>query len=122
MNGHVLVNNVSLGLYAAIVRSPDYRDAKVDTTLATLPQVLGPETEPFDLRFTDGDGEEHAGAHRIQISNNPYGATYRGMGSRPRLDTGRLGVVSLALGEDAGAAAFMAALATGHLQSVPGVP
>ncbi len=51
VNGHVFVNNVSLGLYAAIVRSPEYRDAKVDTTLATLPQVLGPDTEAFDLRF-----------------------------------------------------------------------
>jgi hypothetical protein len=37
VNGHVFVNNVSLGLCAAIVRSPEYRDAKVDTTLATLP-------------------------------------------------------------------------------------
>jgi hypothetical protein len=51
VNGHVFVNNVSLGLYAAIVRSPEYRDAKVDTTLATLPQVLGPE----HLRWTDRD-------------------------------------------------------------------
>ncbi len=113
-NGHVFVNNVSLGLYAAIVRSPEYRDAKVDTTLATLPQVLGPDTEAFDLRFTGADGEEHQGAHVIQVSNNPYGTTARGMGSRPRLDTGQLGVVSLVLGKEGGAAAFLAALATGH--------
>jgi diacylglycerol kinase family enzyme len=114
VNGHVFVNNVSLGMYAAIVRSPEYRDAKVDTTLETLPQVLGPDTEPFDLRFTGPDGTVHEGAHVIQISNNPYGETARGMGSRPRLDTGRLGVVSLVLGEEGGAAAFLAALATGH--------
>ena len=99
VNGHVFVNNVSLGLYAAIVRSPEYRDSKVDTTLTTLPQVLGPDTEPFDLGFTDGDGERHEGAHVIQVSNNPYGETFRGMGSRPRLDTGRLGIVSLVLGK-----------------------
>jgi diacylglycerol kinase family enzyme len=114
VNGHVFVNNVSLGLYAAIVRSPEYRDAKRDTTLATLPQVLGPDTEPFDLRFMGADGAEHQGAHVIQISNNPYGDTARGMGSRPRLDTGQLGVVSLVLGKDGGAGPFMAALATGH--------
>ena len=114
VNGHVFVNNVSLGLYAAIVRSPEYRDAKVDTTLATLPQVLGPATEPFDLRFTGPDGEAHRGAHVIQISDNPYGATAAAMGSRPSLDTGRLGIVSLVLGEEGGAAAFLAALATGH--------
>ena len=114
VNGHVFVNNVSLGLYAAIVRSPEYRDAKVDTTLATLPQVLGPDTAPFDLRFIGGDGNEHRGAHIIQVSNNPYGTTARGMGSRPRLDTGQLGVVSLVLGQEGGAGAFLAALATGH--------
>jgi diacylglycerol kinase family enzyme len=114
VNGHVFVNNVSLGLYAAIVRSPEYRDAKVDTTLATLPQVLGPKTEPFDLRFSGPDGTKHEGAHVIQVSNNPYGTTAAGMGSRPRLDTGKLGVVSLVLGPDGGAAPFVAAMATGH--------
>lgn len=30
VNGRVFVNNVSLGLYAQIVRSPEYRDAKVE--------------------------------------------------------------------------------------------
>ncbi len=114
VNGHVFVNNVSLGLYAAIVRSPEYRDAKVDTTLATLPQVLGPETEAFDLRFIGADGKRHQSAHVIQISNNPYGTTVRGMGSRPRLDSGQLGVTSLDLGEGAGVSGFLAAGATGH--------
>ncbi len=121
VNGHVFVNNVSLGLYAAIVRSPEYRDAKVDTTLATLPKVLGPDSRPFDLRFTGPDGTEHSGAHVIQVSNNPYGRTASGMGSRPRMDTQELGVVSLVLGPEAGsAAALLAALATGHPERFPG--
>jgi hypothetical protein len=76
--------------------------------------VLGPDTEPFDLRFVGPDGGYHRGAHVIQISNNPYGDTAASMGSRPRLDTRRLGVVSLVLGEDGGAGAFLAALATGQ--------
>lgn len=59
LNGHVFVNNVSLGLYATIVRSPDYRDATVETTLGTLPEVLGPNADPFALRFTGPDGEDH---------------------------------------------------------------
>jgi diacylglycerol kinase family enzyme len=114
LNGHVFVNNVSLGLYAAIVRSPDYRDAKVDTTLATLPQVLGPDTRPFDLRFTGPDGVEHEGAHLIQISNNPYGTTAGARSSRPRMDTHQLGVISLVIGPDGGAGSFLAAAAAGH--------
>jgi diacylglycerol kinase family enzyme len=120
LNGHVFVNNVSLGLYAAIVRSPEYRDAKVDTTLATLPQVLGPNTEPFDLRFTGPDGAEHRGAHVIQISNNPYGTTAGTLSSRPRMDTHQLGVISLVLGQGGGAASFLAALATGHPERFAG--
>ncbi len=120
VNGHVFVNNVSLGLYAEIVRSPEYRDAKVDTTLSTLPKVLGPNTEPFDLRFTGPDGREHRGAHVIQISNNPYGTTAGGAGSRPRLDTGRLGVISLVIGAKGGSAAFLAASALGHPERYDG--
>lgn len=120
VNGHVFVNNVSLGLYAAIVRSPEYRDAKVDTTLATLPKVLGPDSQPFDLRFTGPDGTQHPGAHVIQVSNNPYGRTASAMGSRPRMDTQELGVVSLVLGPEGGAAALIAAIATGHPERFPG--
>ena len=114
VNGHVFVNNVSLGLYAAIVRSPAYRDAKADTTLATLPQVLGPDTQPFDLRFSGPDGSEHRGAHVIQISNNPYGASVAGLGSRPRLDTRTLGIITLVLDERGDARSLLAAVATGH--------
>ena len=120
VNGHVFVNNVSLGVYAAIVRSPAYRDAKVDTTLSTLPQVLGPDTEPFDLRFSGPDGVEHHGAHLIQISNNPYGTTAGGRSSRPRLDTHQLGVIALVLGKAGGAAAFLTDLASGHAERFKG--
>jgi diacylglycerol kinase family enzyme len=120
VNGRVFVNNVSLGLYAAIVRSPAYRDAKADTTLATLPQVLGPDTEPFDLRFTLPEGVEHRGAHVIQVSNNPY-ATVGARSSRPRLDTHQLGVVALVLDTAReGPAAFLAAVAAGHPERFQG--
>jgi diacylglycerol kinase family enzyme len=114
VNARVFVNNVSLGLYATIVSSPDYRDAKVDTTLAALPKMLGPGTKPFDLRFDGPDGGRHDGAHVIQISNGPYGKTIGTMGSRPRLDTGKLGVVTLLLPDDRAAGRFLGALATGH--------
>ncbi|MGH2671450.1 MAG: diacylglycerol/lipid kinase family protein [Actinomycetota bacterium] len=122
VNGRVFVNNVSLGLYAAIVRSPAYRDAKVDTTLATLPKVLGPGTRPFDLRFTGPDGERHEGAHLIQISNNPYGKTKTvdSISTRPRLDTKRLGVLALEIADDRAAAAFLTAVAAGHLERFAG--
>ncbi|HET9310663.1 MAG TPA: diacylglycerol kinase family protein, partial [Actinomycetota bacterium] len=52
VNGRVFVNNATLGLYARIVQSPEYRDAKVQTSLEMLPDLIGPDAEPLDLRFT----------------------------------------------------------------------
>ena len=42
VSGRVFVNNVSLGVYAKIIQSPEYRDAKRQTTAAMLPALLGP--------------------------------------------------------------------------------
>ena len=119
VNGRVFVNNVSLGLYASIVRSPEYRDAKIDTTLATLPSVLGPGSAPFDLSFVGPDRSRHDGAHVVQVSNNPYGRT-PAMPSRPRMDTHRLGVITLEIDDDRSAARFLSALAEGHPERYPG--
>ena len=112
VNGRIFVNNVSLGLYATIVQSSEYRDAKRETTLAALPEMLGPGSEPFDLRFTTPDGVQHDGAHVIQVSNGPYGTTTGGITSRPRMDTGRLGVFSLVVPDAVAATRAIAALTT----------
>jgi diacylglycerol kinase family enzyme len=120
VNGRPFVNNVSLGLYAEIIRSPAYRDAKVDTTLGALPGLLGPHSRPFDLRFTDPAGERHTGAHVVQVSNNPYGRTIGSLTSRPRLDSGRLGVITLQVPEGRPDPAFLAAIAAGRPERVPG--
>ena len=117
VNGRVFVNNVSLGLYAEIIRSPDYRDAKINATLEALPRLLGPGSRPFDLRFTGPAGERHTRAHVVQVSNNPYGRTPGGLLSRPRLDSGHLGVIALEL--PAGPAP-LAAVAAGRPEHVPG--
>jgi diacylglycerol kinase family enzyme len=114
VNGRPFVNNVSLGLYAEIIRSPAYRDAKVDTTLSALPDLLGPGSRPFDLRFPDPAGEWHTGAHVLQVSNNPYGRTVGTLTRRPRLDSGRLGVIALRLPEGRPDPAVIAAIAAGR--------
>jgi diacylglycerol kinase family enzyme len=112
VNGHVFVNNVSLGLYGAVVRSPEYRDAKVDTTLSALPRLLGPGSQPMDLRFDGPDGTHHDGAHVVQVSNGPYGTTLTTMTGRPRLDAGALGITTLVLPDGAATRRFLAAVAT----------
>ena len=96
VNGRVFVNNASMGVYAKIVQSADYRDAKVQTVAAMLPDLLGPAATPLDLRYTLPSGQEAAAAQLLLVSNNPYQmAQLRGGGTRERIDLGVLGVVSV---------------------------
>jgi diacylglycerol kinase family enzyme len=95
VNGRVFVNNVSLGLYADAVQQPGYREAKLQTLLDTVPDVLGPGAAPPKLLWAGPEGPESAVA--ILISNNAYRlGRALGSGTRPRLDTGKLGVTVLA--------------------------
>jgi len=104
VNDRFFVNNVSLGIYATIVQQEGYREAKAETATRLLPDMLGEQTEPFDLQFTTPDGKEVDGAFLIQVSNNPYvlGASLD-VSQRRRLDSGHLGVfaVSAATGAQA---------------------
>ena len=95
VNGRVFVNNVSLGLYADAVQQPGYREAKLQTLLDTVPDVLGPGAAPPKLLWAGPNGSQSAVA--ILISNNQYRlGTALGSGTRPRLDTGMLGITVLA--------------------------
>ena len=93
VNGRVFVNNVSLGFYAEAVEREEYRDAKLRTMLDTLPEVLGPEGEALDLRWTGPNGGEHASATAILVSNNRYRLGRAvGSGTRPSMEEGELGI------------------------------
>jgi diacylglycerol kinase family enzyme len=104
VNGRFFVNNVSLGIYATIVQQDGYREAKAQTSMTLLPELLGKTEEPFDLQFTAFDGREVDGSFLIMVSNNPYvlGAS-SDVSQRRRLDSGQLGVfaVSAATGVQA---------------------
>jgi diacylglycerol kinase family enzyme len=94
VNGRVFVNNVSLGLYAEAVQRPGYREAKLHTLLATVPDVLGPDAQPPELRCSGPHGTESGVA--ILVSNNSYRlGRALGSGTRPRLDAGQLGIAVL---------------------------
>jgi diacylglycerol kinase family enzyme len=96
VNGRVFVNNASMGLYAKIVQSAEYRDAKVQTAADLLPDLIGPDATPLDLQFTLPSGERATSANLVLVSNNPYQLAHlRGAALRPRLDRGQLGVVTL---------------------------
>jgi len=95
VNDHVFVNNASLGVYAEVVQSDAYRDAKLETWTKMLPELLGPGAPPIDLEFDGPDVTELSDAPLVLVSNNPYQLTsLAGAGTRARLDTGRLGLVA----------------------------
>src|SRR5205085_5627654 len=72
VNDRVFVNNASLGVYAKVVQSDAYRDAKLETWARMLPDLLGPDAEPIDLEFAGPGGERYSDAPLVLVSNNPY--------------------------------------------------
>jgi diacylglycerol kinase family enzyme len=121
VNGHVFVNNASMGVYARIVQSPEYRDAKIRTAAAMLPDMLGKDAEPFDLRFTGPDGTEVPTAQMILVSNDPYELDHiDGRGSRPRLDTGTLGIAAAQIRNAREAVEFARLDTTGRIRHFSG--
>ncbi len=95
VNDRVFVNNASLGVYARVVQSDAYRDAKMETWVRLLPSMLGPDAPPIGLEFDGPDAARCEDAVVILVSNNPYQLVQlAGAGTRPRLDTGRLGLVA----------------------------
>ena len=66
------------------------------TLLATAEEVLGPSGEAPALRLADDAGHEHRDPAVVLVSNNPYALDNPlAPGTRPALDTGRLGIVVL---------------------------
>jgi diacylglycerol kinase family enzyme len=117
----VFVNNASLGVYAVVVQSEGYRDAKLATAARMAPQLLGPEGQRADLRFRGPDGSEAAPADVVLVSNGAYrleGLT--GVGTRARLDGGVLGVVTVTVDAAADVPVLMAAQAAGRLHGFRG--
>jgi hypothetical protein len=70
-----------------------YRNAKLRTLLDTIPEVAGADAQTPPLKWREPDGRTHEGGLTLLISNNPYRlGRLVGSGTRPRLDTGELGV------------------------------
>ncbi|HEY6634147.1 MAG TPA: diacylglycerol kinase family protein [Acidimicrobiia bacterium] len=114
VNDRLFVNNVSLGIYATIVQSNDYRDAKVDTSLAMAAELLGHKAESFDLQYTTPSGRHVDGAFLIMVSNNPYvmGARFDAA-QRRWMDSGELGVFAISTKTATQAARLMSLAAIG---------
>jgi diacylglycerol kinase family enzyme len=96
VNGRLFLNNVSLGIYGDAVQQPAYRNAKARTLLQMAEQVLGPSGAAADLQLVDDRGRLYQHPAVALVSNNPYALSPPPVaGTRPALDSGRLGVVVL---------------------------
>jgi diacylglycerol kinase family enzyme len=96
VNGRMFLNNVSLGVYGDAVQQPAYRDAKLRTVLATVGAGLSSTAETPSLRVVDDLGAVHSRPAAVLVSNNAYALDPPpAVGTRPRLDGGRLGIIVL---------------------------
>jgi len=121
LGDRVFVNNASLGAYAAVVQSEGYRDAKLSTTAQLLPDLLGPEAERFDLRFTRPDGVAVRTADIVLVSNDVYRLdSLAGFGTRKHLDAGVLGIVAVTVNRARDLPALISAEAAGRITRFSG--
>ncbi|HEY2632289.1 MAG TPA: diacylglycerol kinase family protein [Solirubrobacteraceae bacterium] len=122
VNDRVFVNNASLGVYAKVVQSDAYRDAKLETWTDMLPDLLGPGTVPIDLEFTPPDESQCDDAPLVLVSNNPYRLTsFAGVGTRERLDTGLLGVLAARVRSTADVSKLVGLELVGQASRFPGL-
>lgn len=121
VNGRVFLNNASLGLYAEIVADPAYRDAKAETTIATMKE-LAQSGRAFDLRYRTPEGRPHEMADLVFVGNNPYvvSGLLNDIGKRERLDEGKLGVLTLTIHSTSDFARMMTLAATGRIGGFTG--
>ncbi|GAA0492428.1 hypothetical protein GCM10010361_67080 [Streptomyces olivaceiscleroticus] len=104
--GRPFVNNVSFGAYAEVVQSPSYRDGKTRTIADMLPDFLaGHRGAHLTARTAD---VTMTGPQAVLVSNNPYGmGDATGLGRRPYLNGGTLGVIGVKVAGAAQAAALL---------------
>ncbi len=89
----LFLNNASVGVYAALVHEPSYRDDWLEAIGGVLESMLERDALPVHVSFRDGSGNHWDQVLILFVSNNAYPLT--GLGGRPRLDAGMLEVSAL---------------------------
>jgi len=93
INGHLFINNVSLGVYAQMLGDPDYRQDKLRVAQSKLLAALYDPELRRALRITPPDEAPLESVVAMVVSNNPYEfARWDRLGQRHRLDAGILQV------------------------------
>jgi diacylglycerol kinase family enzyme len=90
----LFLNNASIGVYAALVHEPTYRDDPLGALDGVLEAMLErDDVLPVRASFRDGAGNAWDQVLVLFVSNNTYPLS--GLGGRPRLDAGTLEVSAL---------------------------
>jgi diacylglycerol kinase family enzyme len=89
----LFLNNASVGVYAALVHEPSYRDDRLGAVDAVLEAMLERDVLPVRASFRDGAGNAWDQVLVLFVSNNAYSLS--SLGGRPRLDAGTLEVSAL---------------------------
>jgi diacylglycerol kinase family enzyme len=90
----LFLNNASIGVYAALVHEPSYRDDRLGALDAVLEAMLErDDVLPVRASFRDGAGNAWDQVLVLFVSNNAYPPS--SLGGRPRLDAGTLEVSAL---------------------------
>ena len=121
VNDRIFVNNVSLGLYGTMVASEDYRAEKLRTAAETIQRHIGPGAPPYDLHLEGPDGPIDD-PQVVEVSNNPYQLrSLTTFGTRSRLNSGTLGVVTVRVGDPDDLERLLAAERERGFEAFPGV-
>jgi diacylglycerol kinase family enzyme len=93
INGHMFINNVSLGVYAQMLADPGYRQDKLGVAQTKIQAGLFDLELRRALRIAPPEEGPLEGVVAVVVSNNPYEfARWDRLGQRHRLDTGSLQV------------------------------
>jgi diacylglycerol kinase family enzyme len=93
VGGRLFLNNASIGVYAALVHEPSYRDDRLGALDGVLEGMLERDALPVRATFRDGSGALWDQVLVLFVSNNAYPLSE--LGGRPRLDAGTLEVSAL---------------------------
>jgi diacylglycerol kinase family enzyme len=90
----VVLNNLTFGVYADVVHSEGYRDAKFSESTRITRELLRGDRESDHMEIIDPEGVAHEAPFALVIANNSYGTNLgrSGFGRRATLEGGVLEV------------------------------
>ena len=122
MNGRIVLNNVSFGLYADIIDNPDYRDHKHEVSRRTLRALLDGAKHPYRLQFRY-KGHQFYEAVQILIGVNRYTTLdVFELGHRERLDEGVLQITAVTNLDDVLVAKLLRVMSVDRLRGKSALP